>query len=65
MTIAEDPRDFARAVLALLDDPDQRMRQGQIAREAVEDYDWARIGERYLQLVERTIHERDRMAAIA
>ena len=65
VTIAEDPRDFARAVLALLDDPDQRMRQGQIAREAVEDYDWARIGERYLQLVERTIHERDRMAAIA
>ena len=27
-------------------------------REAGEDYDWARIGERYLQLVERTIHER-------
>lgn len=65
VTIAEDPRDFARAVLDLLEDGDRRRQQGQIAREAVRDYDWARIGERYLQLVERTIHERDRMAAIA
>lgn len=62
VTIADRPQDFARAVVDLLGDPDGRARQSRIVREAVRDYDWARLGERYLQLVERVIHEWDRMA---
>jgi len=65
VTIAGAPRDFARAVLDVLRDPDRRAQQSRIAREAVRDYDWARLGERYLELVERVIHERNRVAAMA
>ncbi len=65
VAIASEPQDFARAVVDLLRDPDRRARQSRIAREAVADYDWARIGERYLELVEQVIGERDRMAAVA
>lgn len=65
VSIAEDPQAFAREVVALLGDPAQRARASQIARAAVRDYDWARLQERYLELVERMIDGRDRVAAIA
>ncbi len=65
VTIAGEPHTFARAVVDLLEDPDRRARQGRIAREAVRDYDWARLGERYLQLVEQVLHERNRATTIA
>ncbi|HXF70849.1 MAG TPA: glycosyltransferase [Thermoflexus sp.] len=65
VTVAADPLDFARAVVTLLNDPKRRARQSRIAREVVRDYDWTQIGEQYLQLVERVLHERDGLAATA
>ncbi len=63
--IADDPAAFARAVVALLEDPERRARQGQRARAAVQDYDWARLQMRYLHLIDEVTDGRGRMAATA
>lgn len=54
--IADAPEDFARAVLAVLRNPDLRTRLQEAARETAEaHYDWERLGqamcERYLKLL--------------
>ncbi|MDZ7762775.1 MAG: glycosyltransferase [Desulfovermiculus sp.] len=53
--IVEDTgQDFARAIKSLLDDPDQAARIGRQGRVFVQELDWKIIGQKYLQLVERS-----------
>ncbi len=40
LRIADDPRDFAAAVIALLRDPGERAALGRSAREHVARFDW-------------------------
>ncbi len=63
--IADDPAAFARAVVDLLEYVERRARQGQRARAAVRDYDWARLQTRYLHLIDEVTDGRRRMAATA
>jgi glycosyltransferase involved in cell wall biosynthesis len=50
---AERPREFAAAIVLLLDDPALRLRLGAAGREIVErDHSWERIGERLRTLYE-------------
>jgi glycosyltransferase involved in cell wall biosynthesis len=53
--IADNPEQFAAQVVRLLRDPDLRRRLSRHARNLVEKYyDWTRIGQRFVELVEST-----------
>ncbi len=43
LLIANKPDDFVRAVLVLLDDPNQRARLGVAGREKAKEYDWRKV----------------------
>lgn len=53
---AEAPGAFADAVVRLLSDPEERRRRSRLARAAVQDYDWGRIQEQYLALIDQVLH---------
>ncbi|MER3467674.1 MAG: glycosyl transferase family 1, partial [Thermoflexus sp.] len=53
---AEAPGAFADAVVRLLSDPEERRRRSRLARAAVQDYDWVRIQEQYLALIDQVLH---------
>lgn len=51
LVLAETPREFARQVTALIDDPAGAGELGRLGRRTVvERYDWARIGEQFADL---------------
>jgi polysaccharide biosynthesis protein PslH len=54
LLIADTPGEFARAVLRLLNDANLRESISRNGRLAVERYDWAKIGPRFVDFVERT-----------
>lgn len=55
LLIADEPEGFARAVVQLLQDPDLCSRLATEARSLVEErYDWAQIGQQFVELVEET-----------
>jgi polysaccharide biosynthesis protein PslH len=54
LLIADTPEEFARAVLRLLSDPGLRETISRNGRLAIERYDWAKIGPRFVDFVERT-----------
>ena len=58
-----DAADLARAVLAFVDDPDDREARVARARARVADMSWERESVRYLDLVRRTIAGRERPRA--
>jgi glycosyltransferase involved in cell wall biosynthesis len=52
LVIADDPREFADAVVRLLEDPGERRRLGAAARRLAEErYDWRALGDRFEALV--------------
>jgi glycosyltransferase involved in cell wall biosynthesis len=51
LLIADDPRSFADATLALLDNPAQRHHLSEEGRRAVVRYDWASIGDKLNELL--------------
>jgi glycosyltransferase involved in cell wall biosynthesis len=54
---ADDARDLATCIMALLDDPERRARLRRAALEFVRrERDWSRIVPRYTELYERVIH---------
>jgi len=56
LLLADDPQSFANAVLVLLGDANIRARLAQNARRLVEThYDWAAIGDQFVQLVEDAV----------
>ena len=64
--IANEPKEFASQVLCLLRDPALRRRLAANARRLVERrYDWIRIGQHFVDLVEDVVSERARGEALA
>ena len=55
--IADEPKDFADAVIQLLTDPSLRQKIGEKGRERVEqDYDWRNIGKKLLTVYESVMN---------
>ena len=52
VVVADGPPDFARAVVSLANDPEQQRRLGASAHSASLQYDWDRIGDRFIQIVD-------------
>ncbi len=56
--IADEPKDFAEAVIKLLTDPSLRKQIGEKGRERVEqDYDWRNIGKKLLTVYQSVINK--------
>ena len=59
LLMADEPSEFAAALLELLDDGELRARLGDAGRRLVQErYDWRTIGERFARTLERRGHER-------
>lgn len=57
--IADEPNDFAAAVIQLLTDPTLRKKIGQNGRKRVEqDYDWQNIGKKLLSVYESIVNKK-------
>lgn len=52
LLVADSAAEFARAVVALLADPERRRQLGRRARRAAERYDWDRIGAGLLEIMD-------------
>lgn len=62
LLLADTPEAFANAVLCLLNGADVHARLSQNARRLVEaQYDWAALGQQFVQLVEQTVDARPRL----
>jgi sugar transferase (PEP-CTERM/EpsH1 system associated) len=56
--LADDPQNFANAVVALIQSPALRLQLGQAARELVESgYSWPAIGERFATVLESVVRD--------
>ncbi|UCG24675.1 MAG: glycosyltransferase [Chloroflexota bacterium] len=59
LLIAEEPEDFAAAILELLDDRDRRLGLGEQAQRFALQYDWRRVTPRFIEIYEELLAERE------
>jgi glycosyltransferase involved in cell wall biosynthesis len=56
LLIADDPQDFADAIVRLLDDRELRAQLGAVGRKkVVEQYDWHSLGDKYAAMLESVV----------
>ena len=59
LSLADEPAEFAAAILALLGDPDQRSRLGERAVRFAQQYDWRRVIPRFNEIYGDLLASRD------